>query len=43
MKKILIIINFMLLPFAVLASTNPTETKDSKMNFKVEYKKVDRK
>ena len=43
MKKILIIINFMLLPFAVLASTNPTDTKDSKMNFKVEYKKVDRK
>lgn len=43
MKKILIIINFMLLPFAVLASTTDTSTEDSKMNFRVEYKKVDRK
>jgi len=33
----------MLLPFAVLASTTDTSIEDSKMNFRVEYKKVDRK
>lgn len=44
MKKILIIINFMLLPFAVLASPNQAfDSKEVKNSYKVEYKKVNRK
>jgi len=44
MKKILIIINFMLLPFAVIASPNNSfDGKEAKVIFKVEYKKVNRK
>lgn len=44
MKKLLIIINFMLLPFAVFASTNTLiESKEAKNTYEVEYKKVNRK
>jgi len=43
MKKILIIINLMLLPFAVFASTDAlVSSKEVKNSYSVEYKKVNR-
>ena len=44
MKKILIVINFMLLPFAVLASPSDMfDSKEARNSYRVEYKKVNRK
>lgn len=43
MKKILIVINFLLLPFTVFASSESFEPKSENRMFEVEYKKVDRK